>query len=161
MVGLDGRFTLEVKQATDYPIQVGVWADGYELVRSETFVDNGKDREFTFRLSKDRRSRLLGTVRGVDGKPVAGASVAIATATEPNGFNNDSVLMEFRRDTWRRTDDAGRFEFPPHRNRSCSASTTDPVGRYLIREQPASASRTSRLFVAMGAIEGDFRRWKA
>jgi thiol-disulfide isomerase/thioredoxin len=111
--GKDGCFELTHSQTINSLAQIGVWAPGYKLARSDHFPNDGKDRNFTLKLEKETRDKIAGVVRLPDGKPARGALVVRATGSTPQRFENGAIVNEYQTSTWRRCDSQGKFSFPP------------------------------------------------
>ena len=112
--GADGRFELTHEQTLNRPAQIGAWAPGYKITRSERFPNDGKDREFTLKLEKDDGAKEAKVVvKTKDGKPAVGALVIRATKSHNNsGFSSGQFVNEYSSDC-KRCDDQGRVSFSP------------------------------------------------
>jgi thiol-disulfide isomerase/thioredoxin/protocatechuate 3,4-dioxygenase beta subunit len=83
--GKDGSF--EASLTYPYPkCALRIEADGYAPTNSASFVLDGSQRAFSFKLSK--AEQIQGVVLGPDGKPISGATVALATPGTGVQLNN-------------------------------------------------------------------------
>ena len=111
--GKNGRFELTHSQTINSLAQIGVWAPGYRLARTETFPNDTKTRDFTLKLQKETRTEFAGAVKRPDGKPAAGALVIRGTRSTGSWFRNNEIVNEAQTSTWRRCDEQGKYSFPP------------------------------------------------
>jgi hypothetical protein len=93
--------------------RVRIEADGYRPAISPIFRPGETDEAnatFDFKLTKG--APLSGSTLGLDGKPLASADVYLATNTFE--VKDGKPISQYLRDArTTRTNDAGRFEFPP------------------------------------------------
>ena len=89
---------------------VRIEADGYFPADSRRVKSS--EGKVTYDFSLKKGESVAGLIRGPDGKPAAGAEVGLATANAglyiQNGRNNRSDSG-----VWTKTDDDGKFSFPP------------------------------------------------
>lgn len=122
----DGRYT--VKYSEPYAgYAVRIEAAGYKPAESRVFRPGEENPTVEFALTRAEAADLLtGIVLGPDGRPVAGAEVALATHGHPLIFENEQFTFGRRNGmSFTKTGPDGRFTFDARGDAFLLAATSD------------------------------------
>ena len=122
----DGRYT--VKHSEPYAgYAVRIEAAGYKPAESRVFRPGEENPTFDFALSRAQAADLLtGIVLGPDGRPAAGAEVALATRDHPLVFENEQFTFGRGNGmSFAKTGPDGRFTFDAPGGPFLLAATSD------------------------------------
>ncbi len=122
----DGRYSVTIVQER-FPRLVRVEADGYMPAESRVFRPYDPDKgEITYDFKLRKAAPMTGIVLGLDGKPLAGADVYLATNEmaitdrKVTYFGQTNRKMTFYvNNTTTKTDHDGRFKFAPEPEPFC------------------------------------------
>jgi beta-lactamase regulating signal transducer with metallopeptidase domain/uncharacterized GH25 family protein len=139
----DGRYEWELTQEW-LSSRLRVEADGYMPAVSRLFKPGDKDKgrvTYDFKLKKS--PPMSGTVLGLDGKPLVGAEVFLATEMM---LVNDrkAASHSVRQNRMVRTDAAGKFQFPPEVE-PFNLVVLHDNGRAVVTEKEFAKSPTVRI----------------
>ncbi len=158
----DGRYDVAGDDSPERgePLSLRIEADGYEPAECLGLPGDAEEIARDVRLHQDPRRKasvaLAGIVRGPDGRPVAGADVAVAD--EPFGFRiRDGRLESPARSTAQRvvTGVNGRYAFPPRRPGGWIVAVHD-LG-FAMRSPEQLAASADVTLSPWGRIEGVLR----
>ncbi len=148
------RLNLSVPTPDDYALPViRIEAEGYAPAISQKYYDHGGEQSCDFALRK--QPWIKGTVRTLDGSPVAGAEIVVAVKGRPvPGIDNGRLVRGWQGDVVRTGPD-GRFAF----------AKPDEGGRVVILSDRGLAQRTTDELAAepvvtlepWGCIRGQLR----
>jgi beta-lactamase regulating signal transducer with metallopeptidase domain len=149
--GRDGKFEFEI--GFPRPAHaVRIEAEGYVPGESRTFKSDEGPVALEFRLKKGEN--LVGTLTGVDGKPLAGADVVLCTPRQGAYLRNGQAESHTDAPTFK-SDAAGKFRLPPQ---------TGPYTLAIVHERgyaevPAEQFAKSPAIVVQpwGRVEGTLR----
>jgi thiol-disulfide isomerase/thioredoxin len=146
-----GQFAVEFAEPRAGHL-IRIEAEGYRPVSSRAFKDSEGDVRFDFALKKGEG--LSGVVLGLDGQPLADASVCLVTAGSSTQFANgrppdrrDTAVVETGRD--------GRFQFPAQEGKF-TLVVLHASGFALRAESQLAASQDVKL-EGWGRVEGSVR----
>jgi RNA polymerase sigma factor (sigma-70 family) len=113
--GRNGYYELPFEEARA-PYSVRIMADGYEAVDSAPMTDEENPRTFDAQLHRARPDRAIkGVVFLPTGKPAAHTDVGVCTIEKSVMIGHWRISQSSRARPIK-TDDEGRFEFPPDPN---------------------------------------------
>ena len=119
--------SIDVEQSPD--VRLRIRAKGYEPFESRTFRSDEKQVEYDVELKKTDQPQgavTAGTVRRPDGKPLAGAEVAVTYPMTGNPDRLPSIQIQ-----------DGKIRPDP----SMTTAKTDASGRFSLRREPDPAGR--------------------
>lgn len=132
----NGEYETTIVQE-NFLYRIRVEAEGYLPGESRIFRAYDPDKgEVTYDFKLNKAAPLTGTVVGLDGEPLADAEVYLAT--QPIYINNRKINSDGE-SLSSKTDEAGRFEFPPEIEPFCLVAVHEQ-GVGIINEKEFKSS---------------------
>ncbi|MBN2308684.1 MAG: carboxypeptidase regulatory-like domain-containing protein [Candidatus Hydrogenedentes bacterium] len=149
--GVDGEYAMMFDDT--YPAYaLRIEADGYLPAVSRRFLMEEGEQEFSVALK--RGVGLGGVVRSPDGAPVAGADVALLSATRGIRIR-DGVIRDRSGSVVVRTDEEGRFQFQPEADALAAVAVHDTG--FAVALADALAASPGLPLEAWGRVKGVVR----
>jgi len=135
-----------------FPRSIRIEAEGYVPGELLGFLDNVEDVAHDFKLR--RAATLTGIIRGPDGRPLAGADVALSGGDYDARIHNGQLLANrtVREAPHMKTGPDGRYTFRPQGERVAIIAAHD--AGFAVRSAADLAASTDVTLVPWGRIEG-------